>query len=825
MLKIIVALIILLLSLTTVAAAAVPADSTETNDLWATLVDSDGQPLYQWMVMPDEWDEGEPVPTPEISGLNTTSNPESLVTYYVATGTVTSTALDDLPDEEDTPSFTAYQGVVPKYASGDISLESVIGTDERVRVTPTTEYPWSSICKLYITPAGGSSTYIGSGFLIGSPDGHGYYVLTAAHCLYLHNYGGFASQIRVVPAKDGTLMPFSSAYATDLTVTNEWIDSKDWNYDWGLITLDRSIGDITGWMGLTTADPDDGIYTGTLHTAGYPGDLNSGTMMYYTSNTGAYATDTKHWYYLDTYGGQSGSAVWIYDSETGDPLVVTVHAYGNSGGTTPNSGTRLSHDNLDILTAWQASSVPPVDKPDLVDDGQAFSNFSPSSVVAGVTSFDVNCQVRNIGTAESGNCSLSFYASTDDTVTSSDYLIATVGVPSIPRFDATVVSWNGTFPGTIPEETYYIGWLIDDGAEITELNEGNNDATASGQIETQQNSAPYTPSNPSPPDGATDQDLEVTLEWSGGDPDDGDTVVYDIYFGTVSSPPMVVSGQSALSYDPGTLQLNTRYYWKIVSRDGSSEESESPIWNFSTIASQPATVQADFEGTPIRGTAPLEVQFTDLSLNSPTAWNWSFGDGSWFNTTLSSEKNSTHTYVSEGNYTVSLTASNEGSIDTEMKTEYITVFEEPDIAVEIPLLPGWNMVSLPVDNFTLNIPSEVVSSVYEYRPATQSYALINIQSMQPGRGYWVAATGECNLTATGDPPNQYGIDLSQGWNMIGSLNFSASFSNPQTDPEGSVLSFAYWYNPSTQSYLTVYSLEPGKGYWVAATADCTLTVE
>ena len=42
---------------------------------------------------------------------------------------------------------------------------------------------------------------------------------------------------------------------------------------------------------------------------------------------------------------------------------------------------------------------------------------------------------------------------------------------------------------------------------------------------------------------------------------------------------------------------------------------------------------AGFSATPTSGTAPLVVQFNDTSTGSPTSWNWSFGDGKWFNTT------------------------------------------------------------------------------------------------------------------------------------------------------------------------------------------------
>ena len=83
----------------------------------------------------------------------------------------------------------------------------------------------------------------------------------------------------------------------------------------------------------------------------------------------------------------------------------------------------------------------------------------------------------------------------------------------------------------------------------------------------------------------------------------------------------------------------------------------------------PAPV-ASFTGTPLTGTAPLTVRFTDLSANSPTLWAWNFGDG---NTTNATVQNPVHTYAAPGNYTVSLTASNSGGNNTFTRTNYIQV--------------------------------------------------------------------------------------------------------------------------------------------------------
>ncbi|HII92519.1 MAG TPA: PKD domain-containing protein [Methanosarcina sp.] len=75
-----------------------------------------------------------------------------------------------------------------------------------------------------------------------------------------------------------------------------------------------------------------------------------------------------------------------------------------------------------------------------------------------------------------------------------------------------------------------------------------------------------------------------------------------------------------------------------------------------------------FWGSPRTGNAPLNVTFKDNTTGSPTAWNWSFGDG-----TYSTVQNPKHMYSTSGNYTVKLTANNAAGNSTLTKLKYITV--------------------------------------------------------------------------------------------------------------------------------------------------------
>jgi PKD repeat protein len=94
---------------------------------------------------------------------------------------------------------------------------------------------------------------------------------------------------------------------------------------------------------------------------------------------------------------------------------------------------------------------------------------------------------------------------------------------------------------------------------------------------------------------------------------------------------------------------------------------------------------ADFVGSPTSGTAPLTVDFTDLSTNG-TSWSWDFGDG----VGTSTQQNPTYTYTSAGTYTVELTVTNSCGSDIATKVDYISV-TEPEVGMayanaDIPIL-------------------------------------------------------------------------------------------------------------------------------------------
>lgn len=115
------------------------------------------------------------------------------------------------------------------------------------------------------------------------------------------------------------------------------------------------------------------------------------------------------------------------------------------------------------------------------------------------------------------------------------------------------------------------------------------------------NTPPYKPSQPVPADGETAVEITTDLWWTGGDPDPGDSVLYDVYFGTNTTPALVSQNQSAATYDPGVLAYDTTYYWRIVSWDTSNASAQGDLWMFTT--------QSEGGELTVTITKPLENSF------------------------------------------------------------------------------------------------------------------------------------------------------------------------------------------------------------------------
>jgi hypothetical protein len=173
-----------------------------------------------------------------------------------------------------------------------------------------------------------------------------------------------------------------------------------------------------------------------------------------------------------------------------------------------------------------------------------------------------------------------------------DVYFGTNANPPLVSSELTVDNYN---PGTLDETTTYY-WYIKatDTDENSTLGSLWSFATLTGGA----GQPPNPPSNPNPINNATGVSVDTILSWSCTDPD-GDPLTYDVYFGTLSNPSVVSSGQSGTTYDPGTLEEVTTYYWKIKAYDDHSNNTMSTEWSFTTI--DLLEILDQFQNTAING--------------------------------------------------------------------------------------------------------------------------------------------------------------------------------------------------------------------------------
>ena len=227
--------------------------------------------------------------------------------------------------------------------------EDVIGVDNRTRVGDTSAYPWRVMCSLLITAAD-NSTWVGTAWFI-SPRT----LITAGHCVYIKGSevparNGWVRSVQVMPGRNGNSLPFGSVTSTTFRSVGGWINNGDPSFDYGAIILPTPLGNTVGWLGVGVYTDND-LRTAIGNISGYPNDKQGsekGTQWYHAQRV-ADLSNRQVFYEIDTFGGQSGSAV--YRAIGDQRFAFGIHAYG---GTKSNSGTRITPEVFNNMTSWKA---------------------------------------------------------------------------------------------------------------------------------------------------------------------------------------------------------------------------------------------------------------------------------------------------------------------------------------------------------------------------------------------------------------------------------------------------------------------------------------
>jgi PKD repeat protein len=203
----------------------------------------------------------------------------------------------------------------------------------------------------------------------------------------------------------------------------------------------------------------------------------------------------------------------------------------------------------------------------------------------------------------------------------------------------------------------------------------------------------------------------------------------------------VTSGHPVLAVQFTDTSSNAPTSWYWYFGDGGSSDEQNPVHEFeeagtytvaftatndagsnTTTEAKYITVitidppEPSFVADITSGTVPLLVSFTDMSTNSPTSWDWNFGDGS-----TSELQHPTHQYTSAGTYTVILTSGNDSGSRTTTSSHYIVVN-----AIE--------------ETMTAVVPESSVTTEVTAEPSdTDSATALSESSQASAGGSWLSA--------------------------------------------------------------------------------------
>jgi photosystem II stability/assembly factor-like uncharacterized protein len=163
-----------------------------------------------------------------------------------------------------------------------------------------------------------------------------------------------------------------------------------------------------------------------------------------------------------------------------------------------------------------------------------------------------------------------------------------------------------------------------------------------------------------------------------------------------------------------------------------------------------------------------------------------------------------------GSYPLRFVSSDGLLADSQFVT--ITVIDSAGFTTsEITLETGWNMISVPVkpiDPRKISIFPTFVSSAFAYRAQ-----YLPSDSLRHGDGYWLKSSVPQLVHVIGNRLNQDTINVSSGWNLIGSLSSTIPVTRITALPPASITSPVYAYSPAS-GYRSADSLNIGKGFWV-----------
>ncbi len=283
-----------------------------------------------------------------------------------------------------------------------------------------------------------------------------------------------------------------------------------------------------------------------------------------------------------------------------------------------------------------------------------------------------------------------------------------------------VQSWTAT--GLSPDTEYTIGTKTVDTT-------GNMNATmVSDPARTAPAESPHAQFTASPRDGPAPLAVQFTDQSTGSISNRSWDFTNDgIVDSTIANPVFTYS-------NPGTYTVNLT----VMGPGGLDTEIKT---GFISVEEPASGVSAQFTASPLAGSVPLTVRFTDQSSGEITSYAWDFnGDG----TVDSRVKNPVTVYTSSGTYTVTLTVRGPDGMDTEVKTKYLSIsgfLSRPNALFSMDKQFGSAPLTVHFTDKTLNNPD---TFLWKFGDGTTS------AERNPSHTYLTAGFYKVSLTASNE---------------------------------------------------------------------------
>ena len=213
------------------------------------------------------------------------------------------------------------------------------GGGKLVQIKDTKEFPYSAMGLL---GSGCSGTVVAQRF-----------VLTAAFCLFDVKTQKFYDNLDFFPAINGKDMPVGSVKWKDVYIPKGFAKEGALEYDFGLVVLDKPIGDEVGWMGFSHLED---FNLKQVNLTGYPWDGVPPQTSWQTVCT-IDAAEANFLFYKCPGEGKvlaamTGSPVWYKGQQDSDWYVVGVHNYAQDDKQNSWWALRINQANAETLLSW-----------------------------------------------------------------------------------------------------------------------------------------------------------------------------------------------------------------------------------------------------------------------------------------------------------------------------------------------------------------------------------------------------------------------------------------------------------------------------------------